>query len=99
MNYYNLTKSIDLLINRFKVKTTLDGYTGLTQKLEALKPTTWFTIITQLKLIKEYIVLYQTEAVDGDLQDIIDDIQTINWFNYLSKANKIKQAVELIETI
>ena len=99
MNYYNLAKSIDLLINRFKVKTTSDGYAGLTQKLEALKSTNWFTVIPQLKLLKEYVILYQTEAVDGDLQDIIDDIQTTNWFNYLSKANKTKQAIELIETI
>lgn len=99
MNYYNLPKTIDLLINRFKVKTTSDGYTALTEKIEALKPTSWYTLIPQLRLIKEYIVLYQTEAIDGDLQDIIDGIQTISWYNHLSKANKIKQATELIETI
>jgi len=56
-------------------------------------------MLPQLRLLKEYIILYQTEAVDGDLQDIIDEITIINWFNYLSNANKIKTAIELIETL
>lgn len=99
MNFYNLPNEIDILIGRFKAKTTSDEYVALTEKLEALKQTNWFIMLPQLRLLKEYIILYQTEAVDGDLQDIIDEITIINWFNYLSNANKIKTAIELIETL
>jgi len=99
MNFYNLPNEIDTLIGRFKTKTTSDEYVALTEKLEALKQTNWFIMLPQLRLLKEYIILYQTEAVDGDLQDIIDEITIINWFNYLSNANKIKTAIELIETL
>jgi len=99
MTYLNLPHQIDLLIVRLKNKSQSDGYTTVYNYFKALKKTTWFNLPNLLKDVVVGISLYQTEAVDGDLQDIIDELQVINWFNILQKSAKIKQATELIETL
>jgi hypothetical protein len=99
MNYYNLPKKIDLLVNRLLVKVTSESYLGLVAEIQALPKTTWNTTITQLKKIANILIEYQTEALDGDLQDLIDELTTINWYNFLQQTKKIEMAVELIEEL
>jgi hypothetical protein len=99
MTHYNLPTETDKLIIRLKNKCQEDSYTGLVTYFTKLNKTLWFNYPKQLKDIVVGIALYQTEAVDGDLQDVIDDLQNINWFNSLSSAQKIKKATEIIESL
>lgn len=99
MNYYNLLKEIDLLINRFRVKANTDGYTSVVQKIDTLGQTHWYTLVGQLKEIIATLVIYQALALDGNLQDFIDNLEIINWYNFLQKAIIIEKAIDLIETL
>ncbi len=99
MNYYNLPKEIDLLIARLKAKAVTEEYDEVVSKIDVLTQTTWYSLVNKLKAVVVVLTAYQAEAVDGDLQDILDDLGSINWLNFLQKTVKIKEAVELIETL
>lgn len=97
--YFNLPHEVDTLISRLKVKSTSDGYTTVVSQINLLEKTLWYSMLTQLKDIVVVLSLYQVEAVDGDLQDLIDELIDINWYNFLSKVNIIEKAVILIESL
>lgn len=99
MIYLNLPYKIDLFISRLKAKSYSDEYTIVYNYFNSLKKTTWYNLPNLVKDIVVGISLYQVEAIDGDLQDLIDELQNITWFNILSKITLIKQATELIETL
>lgn len=99
MNYYNLPKELNLLISRLKVKANTDAYTSVVEKIGTLGQTHWYLLIGQLKEILTVLVIYQSSALDGDLQDFIDDLEIINWYNFLQKAIIIEKAIDLIETL
>ncbi len=99
MNYYNLPKEIDLLIARLKTKATTDEYTSVVTAINTLSPTNWYFLVEQLKEFVVILTLYQASAIDGDLQDILDELTSIKWYNFLQKVTKIKSAIELIETL
>ena len=99
MTYFNLPHKIDLLIVRLKNKSQTDGYTTSYNYFKALKLTIWYSLLKQLKDIVVGLSLYQVQALDGDLQDLIDELQNITWRNFLSKVNTIEKAVKLIETL
>jgi hypothetical protein len=42
---------------------------------------------------------YQLLLIDGDVQDLIDEIGVIYWFNIFNKVANIKLLVETIEAI
>lgn len=100
MNYYlSLPKNIDNLIARLKAEATSDGYTAIVTKLDALEKTQWYNLPHKLNKLVDVITDYQLLLVDGDLQDLLDEVKTIYWFSYLTKVNKLVEITELIESI
>jgi len=100
MNYYiSLPKNVDNLIDRLKVKATADNYTAIVAKINTLEKTTFYNLPYKLNKLVDILEDYQLLAEDGDLQDILDSIGEVYWFRYLSKVNKILEAVELIEEL
>lgn len=97
--YFNLPHELDLLINRIKVKSTADGYTDVVVQANKLHPTLWYSLLTQINNITFLLSLYQVHAVDGDLQDYIDKLTHVSWYNFLTKVKTIEKAVTLIETL
>jgi serine/threonine protein kinase HipA of HipAB toxin-antitoxin module len=97
-----LTKTpsiVDDLIKRLRVKAIADGYTAIVLELEALKPTKWFNLPYKLNTLMNVIKNYQLLALDGDVQDKIDEIGKIHWFNYFIKIAILIELTELIEAI
>lgn len=99
MMYINLPKNIDNLVSRLEIKTTADTYTAIATKFSNLKAVTWYNLPYQLNRIVDIIKEYQVLAIDGDVQDGLDSIGKVFWFNYISKVNKLIVLVETIEAI
>ena len=99
MQYTKIPQIVDDLISRLSIKATADGYTTIHNKLVALKTVTWFNLPYQLNIIMDIIVEYQIELIDGDLQNLIDDIGNIMWFKYFKKVSLLIETVELIESL
>lgn len=96
MTYYNLPKEIDNLVFRLNTKIAIDGYPEL---IINLKPTSWFTIIKQIKAIVEVVELYEEEVVNNQLKIIINKLQIILFFNLINRVNELEKAVILIENL
>lgn len=90
MTYYNLINQIKALLLRLEVKI---------ETQIVLSTVTWYNLPAKLREITTVLISYQSTALDGDLQDIIDDLEVINWFSVLNSTKKIKEAIVLIETL
>lgn len=95
----NTPNIVDNLIERLKVKATSDGYTAIVTQLNNLSPTTWFNLSFKLNALMGIIKNYQLLLIDGDLQDLIDDIGVIYWFTYFRKVAVLIDITELIESL
>jgi hypothetical protein len=95
----NTPNIVDNLIERLKVKATSDGYTAIVTQLNNLSPTTWFNLPFKLNALMAVIKNYQLLLIDGDLQDLIDDIGIIYWFTYFRKVAVLIDITELIESL
>jgi len=99
MQYTKIPQIVDDLISRLSIKATADGYTTIHNKLAALKTVTWFNLPYQINTIMDIVVEYQIELIDGDLQNLIDDIGNIYWYNIFKKVSLLIETVELIESL
>jgi hypothetical protein len=99
MQYTTTPSAIDKLTIRLTAKATTEGYTSIVNKLNALKPVTWFNLPYQFNKITSVIREYQLLAVDVDLQDLIDEMGEVSWFGYFKKVDLLVKIVELIESL
>lgn len=99
MQYTKLPQIIDDLVSRLSAEANADGYTAIYNSLVALKPTTWYNLPYQLNNLTDIIKAYQLLLIDGDLQDLIDEIGIIYWYNIFKKASLLIESVELIESL
>lgn len=97
---YTITPSIiDNAILRIAAKAKIGDFVEINDKLLALKPITWFNLPYQFNKVIDIVKEYQVEVVDGDLQDLIDDIATVSWFGYFKKVDLLVKIVEHIESL
>ena len=99
MRYTNIPAIVEDLISRLAAEATSDGYIVIANRFTALEPVTWFNLPYQLNKIMDIIGDYQTELLDGDVQDLLDEIGTIYWFNIFKKVSLLVELTELIESI
>jgi hypothetical protein len=99
MANFKIPINIENLIDRLKVKATEDGYTSIVTQLTNVKPVLWFNLPGKLNQLMTVIKNYQLLLLDGDVQDLIDEIGVIYWFNIFNKVANIKLLVETIEAI
>lgn len=99
MTYIELPKNIDNLVKRLGEKATTDTYIAIATKFDNLKPTTWFNLPFQLNKIMDIIKEYQELLNNSDIQDLIDKISIIYWYDVLDKTNKLVELTEVIEAI
>lgn len=99
MNYAKIPSICDDLVYRLSVEANSDGYTAIYNKLTALKPMTWYNLPFQLNVLMDIVSEYQVELVDGDLQDLIDSIGKIYWYDIFKKVSELIEATELIESL
>lgn len=81
MTHFNLPAQLDILLKSASI----------------LRPkTTWYNLPNQLKAIKIQLLLANEEIQSEELANILSSITTINYFNCLVVANKIKIAINII---
>lgn len=81
MNYFNLPKKLDVLLESASI----------------VRPkTTWFNLPNQLKAVKIQLLLANQELQDADLAVILDSIGDITWYNLIDVAKKIETAINII---
>lgn len=95
----NTPNIVDNLIERLKVKAISDGYTTIVIQLDNLSFTTWFNLPFKLNALMRVIKNYQLLLIDGNLQDLIDEVGVIYWFTYFRKLANLIEITELIESL
>lgn len=95
--YTNSPAIITDLVARARAEADADAQ-PLT-KFNAIGQISWWSLIEQMRLFKEALELYQTFLLDGDLQDVLDELGEIHWYNILHRVDLFIKAVEIIESI
>lgn len=99
MQYTKIPQIVDNLVYRLSIKATADEYTTIHNELIALNTLTWFNLPYQLNKIMDIVKKYQVELVDGNLQDLLDEIGSVYWYNIFKKVSLLIETVELIESL
>jgi hypothetical protein len=99
MIYIDTPKNIDNIISRLEHKATIDGQTAIAIKFSKLKGTTFYNFPHKLNRLIDVIKEYQLVLIDGNVQDLIDSIDEVQWFNCIKKLNQISKLTKIIEAI
>ena len=99
MQYTKIPSIVDNLIERTAAKARVGEFTEISYKLLALKPITWFNLPYQLNKLVGVIKEFQIILDNEDLQNHIDSISNIMWFEYFKKVTELIKTVELIESL
>lgn len=99
MQYTKIPSIIDNLIERIAAKARVGNFLEISDKLLAIKPITWFNLPYQLNKLVGVIKEFQLILDNEDLQNSINSLGTIIWFNILKKVAELIKTVELIESL
>ena len=99
MQYTKIPSIVDNLIERTAAKARVGEFTEISYKLLALKPITWFNLPYQLNKLVGVIKEFQLILDNEDLQNSINSLGTIIWFNIFKKVAELSKTVELIESL
>jgi hypothetical protein len=96
---FKIPIDIESLIDRLEVTATEDGYTNIVTQLTNVKPVIWFNLPSKLNQLMNVIKNYQLLLLDGDVQDLIDEIGIVYWYNIFKKVSNLNTLVATIEAI
>jgi len=97
--YTTIPSVINNLIGRLKTAAIADAKTDVVLALTAIGTVSWFNLPYNLNKLESAIKLYQTSLLDGDLQDLIDKLGIVAWYDLFNKVVTLIEATELIETL
>lgn len=97
--YTTIPGVVNDLIKRLRAEAVADSQTALVSSLDDIGVVTWFNLPFLLNKLVAVIKGYQDVLVDGELQDIIDEISVIYFYDIFNKVSFLIEAVELIETL
>lgn len=97
--YTTIPSVINNLISRLKSAAIVDTRTDVVLALTAIGTVSWFNLPFNLNKLENAIKLYQTTLLDGDLQDLIDEVDKIAWYDLFNKVTILIETTELIETL
>ncbi len=97
--YTTIPSVINDLVSRLKTAAIADAKIDVVAAFTAIGTVSWFNLPFNLNKLTSAIKLYQTYLVDGDLQDLIDELGVIAFYDLFHKVNILIKATELIESI
>jgi hypothetical protein len=97
--YTTIPAVVNNLIVRLRIAAVGDSKTNIVASLDAIGTMTWYNLIFRLNALKDVIKLFQVYLLDGELQDFIDEIGIVAFYDLFHKVAVLIEATELIESL